>query len=251
MHGRAPLRCASPERQNVHRSHCLLHSSGTAQGIRPPTRIEPATAVPSSMCRLVPPARGPHARFSRAMATPWGPGRRRDSVGAGSWQRQVLKPLGLPSFRPGWGGDSTPAGGTDRVRPGGRGDRRRSGGNADHGARRSLRGLRREADGRRPAVIGRQRENIRRLADRGDLWTPQPRRLPERGFALGVRGGAAPRQPPQGTHGVWPHGVSWLDDVSLRRASLGTASETPLRAPPGTASTGPSRAISPASWPPV
>ena len=26
----------------------------------------------------------------------------------------------------------------------------------------------------------------------------------------GVRGGAAPHQPPQGTHGVWPHGVSLL-----------------------------------------
>ncbi len=26
----------------------------------------------------------------------------------------------------------------------------------------------------------------------------------------GVRGGAAPRQSPQGTHGVWPRGVNWL-----------------------------------------
>ena len=68
-------------------------------------------------------------------------GTERGSVGAGSRHRQVLKPLGRPSFRPGWGGDSTPAGGADGVRPGGRGDRRRSGGNADHAARRSLRGL--------------------------------------------------------------------------------------------------------------
>ena len=33
------------------------------------------------------------------------------------------------------------------------------------------RGLSREADGHRPAVIGRRRENIRRRADRGDLRT--------------------------------------------------------------------------------
>ena len=79
----------------------------------------------------------------------------------------------VPSpFRPGWGGDLTPAGGTDGVRARGRGDRRRSGGNADQVARRSLRGLSREADGHRPAVIGRRRENIRRRADRGDLRTP-------------------------------------------------------------------------------
>ena len=39
-----------------------------------------------------------------------------------------------------------------------------------------------------------------------------PRRptLPWRAGNAGVRGGAAPRQPPQGTHGVWPHGVTWL-----------------------------------------
>ena len=60
-------------------------------------------------------------------------------------------PLRPPSVR-GWGGDSTPAGGTDEVRPGRRGDGRRS----------------READGHRPAVIGRRRENIRRLGDPGD-----------------------------------------------------------------------------------
>ncbi len=36
---------------------------------------------------------------------------------------------------------------------------------------------------------------------------------------LGVRGGAPPRQPPQGTHGVWPQGVCWL--VAL------AASDTP------------------------
>ena len=36
----------------------------------------------------------------------------------------------------------------------------------------------------------------------------QPRPLPQRRrSARGVRGGTAPRQPPQGTHGVWPHGV--------------------------------------------
>jgi len=52
-----------------------------------------------------------------------------------------------PCFRPGWGGDSTPAGGTDGVRAGGRGDRRRSGGNAELAARRSLRGPSRATDG--------------------------------------------------------------------------------------------------------
>ena len=50
-------------------------------------------------------------------------------------------------------------------------------------------------------------------------WPPRrssgvgaPRRppLPRRAGNAGVRGGAAPRQPPQGTHGVWPHGVRWL-----------------------------------------
>ena len=43
---------------------------------------------------------------------------------------------------------------------------------------------------------------------------------------FGVRGGAAPRQPPQGTHGVWPQGVSWLDALSLRQASPAGALES-------------------------
>ena len=42
----------------------------------------------------------------------------------------------------------------------------------------------------------------------------------------GVRGGSAPRQPPQGTHGVWPQGVTWLDALSLRQASLGARGST-------------------------
>ncbi len=33
----------------------------------------------------------------------------------------------------------------------------------------------------------------------------------------GVRGGTAPRQPPPGTHGVWPQGVSWLTHLSPLR----------------------------------
>ena len=97
-----------------------------------------------------------------------------------------------PSLRPGWGGDSTPAGGTDGVRAGGRGDRRRSGGNADHVARRSLRGLSREADGHRPAVIGRRRNNIRRRADRGDLRPPNRERCRSEVCAGGQRGRGPP-----------------------------------------------------------
>ena len=45
---------------------------------------------------------GPAGRFSCDSSEPWGPGRR-DGVGAGSRQRQVLEPLGCPSFRPGLG----------------------------------------------------------------------------------------------------------------------------------------------------
>ena len=43
----------------------------------------------------------------------------------------------------------------------------------------------------------------------------------------GVRGGAAPRQPPQGTHGVWPRGVRWLVHISGQTDRRGVAS--PLR----------------------
>ncbi len=70
-------------------------------------------------------------------------------------------------------------------------------------------------------------------AKTGAAARPRPRRrgsgggaphrppLRQRGGKLGVRGGAAPRQPPQGTHGVWPQGVSWLNALSPRQASLG------------------------------
>ena len=125
--------------------------------------------------------------------------------------RAVRNRFLLPS---GVGGDSTPAGGTDGVRTGGRGDRRRSGGNGDHAARRSLRGLSREADGRRPAVIGRRQENVRRPVDRGDLRTPTANAAGA-GVVPGVRGGAAPRQPPQGTHRVWPQGVSGSPEAQI------------------------------------
>ena len=37
---------------------------------------------------------------------------------------------------------------------------------------------------------------------------------PRRRRSPGVRGGTAPRQPPQGTHGVWPRGVCWLSGLS-------------------------------------
>ena len=156
-----------------------------------------------------------------------------------------------PSFRPGSGGDSTPAGGMDGVRAGGRGDRRRSGGNADRLARRSLRGLSREADGHRPAersaAVGRTSGG----GPTGGTLGPQPRTLPERGFTLGVRGGAAPRQPPQGTHGVWPQGVSWLSHLRVAQASPAEPPNTPLGAAPGTAENGPSRAGSSASRSPA
>ena len=61
-----------------------------------------------------------------------------------------------------------------------------------------------------------------------------PRRptLPWRAVNAGVRGGAAPRQPPQGTHGVWPHGVSGTSEAQItagdRVSSIRTArSATP------------------------
>ena len=54
-------------------------------------------------------------------------------------------------------------------------------------ARRSLRGLSREADERRPAVIGRRRENIQRLADRVDAPSAVSEPVPE---ATGPRGGS-------------------------------------------------------------
>ena len=49
---------------------------------------------------------------------------------------------------------------------------------------------------------------------------------------LGVRGGTAPRQPPQGTHGVWPQGVSGTSEAQItagdRVSSIRTArSATP------------------------
>jgi len=67
----------------------------------------------------------------------------------------------------------------------------------------------------------------------------------------GSEGAQPPGQPPQGTHGVWPQGVSWLDALSPRQASPGGASETPLRASPRTAWTGPSRASSSVSRSPT
>ena len=84
-------------------------------------------------------------------------------------------PRTAPALRP----PVLPFSGAGRARPSDRdvgmgsvpeagGNRRRSGGDPDHAARRSLRGLSREADGHRPAVIGRRWENTRRLADRGD-----------------------------------------------------------------------------------
>ncbi len=47
----------------------------------------------------------------------------------------------------------------------------------------------------------------------------------------GVRGGTAPRQPPQGTHGVWPQGVSWL--VSHNHADSRVICTTGSRGRPG------------------
>ena len=94
-----------------------------------------------------------------------------------------------------WGGDSTPVGGTDGVRPGGRGDRRRSGGDADQAARRSPRGPSRSRRPR-PAVIGGRGRTSACAAAWGTRTLrkrveSQPRALPERGVSGGSKGGGA------------------------------------------------------------
>ena len=62
-------------------------------------------------------------------------------------------------------------------------------------------------------------------------WSTSPPAAPVAGRKRGVRGGAAPRQPPQGTHGVWPHGVSWL--VSHNHADPCLICTTGSRGRPG------------------
>ena len=78
-------------------------------------------------------------------------------------------------------------------------------------------------------VVGQDGGSCSAAARRRGSGGGAPRRPPlrQRGGKLGVRGGAAPRQPPQGTHGVWPQGVSWLDALSLRQASLGAPPKRP------------------------
>ena len=110
-----------------------------------------------------------------------------------------------------WGGDSTPVGGTDGVRPGGRGDRRRSGGNADQAARRSPRGPSRSRRPR-PAVIGgRGRTSACAAAwgtrgPCGSGWNLNRERCRSGGFPGGQRG--AERSPLPVRH--VQRGVGWL-----------------------------------------
>ncbi len=66
-----------------------------------------------------------------------------------------------------------------------------------------FRGLTREADWRRPAVIGWRRENIRRPADQGGPADPQIRERRRSGILPGDRRGrSAPRQPRGYTGGM-------------------------------------------------
>ncbi len=53
VHHRSAKVCIDPP--------CLFHTSGPARGIRPPSRIEPPQAEPSSTCQRVPSAPVPHA----------------------------------------------------------------------------------------------------------------------------------------------------------------------------------------------
>ena len=76
--------------------------------------------------------------------------------------------------------------------------------------------------GRRPGR-GYARPSPPRRVARGGA-PPRPP-LPWRAGNAGVRGGRAPRQPPQGTHGVWPHGVRWLSDETW----LSQPPQTPLK----------------------
>ena len=71
-----------------------------------------------------------------------------------------------------------------------------------------------------------------------------------RGNGARIGGSKGARLPP------WPdryvqRRVCWLPAITGPEASPGRAAETPLRASPGTASTGPSRTASPASWSPI
>ena len=69
--------------------------------------------------------------------------------------------------------------------------------------------------------------------------------LPERGRPGDRRGRSHPRQPLPGTREAWPQRVGWLPTSNGREPALRTPPKTPLRAPPGTAGTGPSRSTSP------
>ena len=113
----------------------------------------------------------------------------RESRFPGSIRHPAPGPPGRPGTRP--RADNDGLAGRDRV-PGWR---------IRRGSRRSDRRPRR----------GSARPQPRRRGSGGGA----PRRPPLLRRAGKPRGqrGAAPRQPPQGTHGVWPQGVSWL--VSL------------------------------------
>ena len=172
------------------------------------------------------------------------PGHRRDGVLVG--EADVVG---------GWGGDSTPAGGTDGVRPGGRGDRRRSGGNTDQAARRSPRGLSRSRRPR-PAVIGgRGRTSARAAAwgtrgPGGSGWNLNRERCGSGGFSGGSKGGGAlplaspprstwrglaynPKSVSQPLGGAAEHASPGIARNSLDQAVAGQAPRPPRRPPQG------------------
>ncbi len=145
-----------------------------------------------------------------------------------------------------------PGGGTGGVRPGGRGDRRRSGGNADHAARRSRRRLTREptastggdrwSAGEHPAP-GRRERSARRMAGR----TPQPRTAAGAEVFRGIEGGRQ-HPSPAATLNV---ACAGLPTITVESQPSAEPPKTPLGRRSRAASTGSSRASSPASRSPV
>ena len=147
----------------------------------------------------------------------------------------------------GWDAGSTPVGGTGRVRPGDRGDRRRSGGNADravagHDARPCPRNRRPRSavDGQ----VGRRTSGNWSLGGSAKQKQAKPNRERCRSAVSGgIEGG---RQHPSPA-AVFNTACAGLSTVTVVQASPAEPPKAPLRASPGTASTGPSRANSPAS----
>ena len=94
--------------------------------------------------------------------------------------------------------------------------------------RRSGRSSRRAVEDSRRPKRGYARPSPPRRVSRGGA-PPRPP-LPWRAGNAGVRGGRAPRQPPQGTHGVWPQGVRWLnDETGARQHPRAAPTNAPIR----------------------